>query len=364
MAELAPEVKRVLLLAPPMEPRGTSEYGLNLARELKRREVDVTLFCAPGSRPGTLDRAQIPVQTFACLDSSLLHLMEGKRFIRAVQDFNPQVVHVQSVAVAAGGRSLRRQLSAPIVLTVHSRPKKSRKFRKACRQAGGIIVTSQSLREELVNRAGVDKSKIRVITNGIDVEHLTSRRVRPIFSSQVPVVGSVGPAEQQRGHELFIEAAARLIRSGVDCQFVVAGKGDQVPALRRLMHKLGLESRMTFVEDFSSYEEVLDAFDVVVQSSLVDVSGFSILESMAQGRPVIAFNTGTACDIIEDQKSGFLVPRGDVDAIAAAIRRSTEDRELARQVGMCARERVRANHDIRAIADQILDFYAHLVAGG
>ena len=72
-----------------------------------------------------------------------------------------------------------------------------------------------------------------------------------------------------------------------------------MPPLRRLASSLGLDSYVTFVDDLYSYDQVLDATDVVVQSSQVDVSGFSILKAMGYGRPVIAFNTGTACEIIE-----------------------------------------------------------------
>ena len=188
-----------------------------------------------------------------------------------------------------------RRVPVPVVLTIHWPPRRPAAFRRLAARVSGIIATSQDVREELVNASRVDKGKIVVIRNGIDWASLATREVRPILSDTRPVVGSVGPVERARGHELFLKAAAQLARSAKDLHFVVAGRGEQLPALRRLADELKLDEKLTFATDFASYDEVLGAIDIVVQSSQVDVSGLSILESMGRGRPVIAFNTGTAC---------------------------------------------------------------------
>ena len=116
--------------------------------------------------------------------------------------------------------------------------------------------------------------------------------------------------------------------------------------------------------DFSSYGEVLDALDVVVQSAPVDVSGFSILEAMARGRPVVAFNTGTACEMLETGKTGILVQRGDVDGLAQAIEELAENTERAREMGQAARTKVAQDFNIKKVAGMILTFYARLCAAG
>jgi glycosyltransferase involved in cell wall biosynthesis len=375
MAAQSPKIERVLFIAPQMEPRGTSEYTVNLAKEFKRRGVEVAVFCVPGLMLDALRTEQIPVTIFDHLESKWFRFTQAKSLLAAAERFSPQVVHGQTVRVSRPLRSLARyaslaadeQPSAPIVLTVHWPPRARTAFRSlADRTLSGIIATTQDVREGLVNAFGVDKAKIAVVPNGIDVDAsaASSRKMRPIFSGFRPVVGSVGPVETARGHELFVQAVARLVRAGKLLQFVVAGEGDELPQLCRLASRLGLDKHLTFVRDFASYDEILSALDIVVQSSQVDVSGFSILEAMAHGRPVIAFNTGTACEMLETGKTGILVRRGDVDGLAQAIEDLAENTERAREIGQAARTKVAENFNIKDVADMTLAFYARLCAVG
>ena len=142
----------------------------------------------------------------------------------------------------------------------------------------------------------------------------------------------------------------------------MGGRGEGVPELRRLIRSLGLERCVTLSTDFSVYEDILGALDVVVQHSLVDVSGFSILEAMGHGRPVVAFNTGTACEMVEEKKTGLLVPKGDVPALADAIQYLLSDVSVARQMGENARKSVAEKFNIRTIARQTLGYYRSILA--
>jgi glycosyltransferase involved in cell wall biosynthesis len=357
MADEGVRVKNVLLVAPRMQARGTSEHTVNLARELKEAGVEVAVFCAPGPVLTTLERDGIPFQTFPHLERFGFRWGERRAFVTAVERFAPQ-----GFAVARALMHLAKGSRPPLVLTAHWVPARCRRLRRLTRRFRGIIATTQDVREELVNDCGVARAKVRVIPNGIDVARLEEHQVPPIFGNVVPAVGSLGPIEEERGHELFVRAAAIVVRKWPSVQFVIAGEGRELPGLARLVAALGLDRAVTLARDLTAYEDVLDALDVVVQSSLVDVSGYSILEAMGHGRPVIAFNTGTACEIIEDRATGLLIPKGDVDALAAAIETLIGNPNLARQIGQNAREAVRERFDARVLARQMLQYYADLLA--
>ncbi len=361
MAEGRVQVGKALLVAPRLEPRGTSRYTVGLARELQRLGVEVSVFCAPGLMLAELHSAGVPVQTFDHLECMGWHFGERKAFRRAVEGLSPQIVHGQSFRAAGALGLLAGKDGLPLVLTVHWMPPRPRVLRRLARKLRGIIATTQAVREAVVNQCGIEGVKVRVIPDGIEVGRAGAQQPPPIFRSRVPAVGSLGPVEEMRGHELFVRAAAMLVRKGVSAQFVVAGEGGQLPELRKLLTKLGMDGHITLARDFASYADVLDALDVVVQNSLVNISGFSILESMGHGRPVIAFNTGTACEIIEDEQTGVLIPKGDVEALAAAIERLIVDSALARRMGQNARERVTEKFNIRTVAQQTLDYYAELL---
>ncbi|MFO8007108.1 MAG: glycosyltransferase family 4 protein [Candidatus Brocadiia bacterium] len=355
-------VRKVLLLAPQMEARGTSAYTVNLARELQESEVDVGVFCVPGPSQAVLAREGVPTQVFDRLSGLGFRLARG-RFLGAVEEFAPQLVHAQSYRATTALKLLNRRTDAALLLTIHGMPASRRSLRRLSRGLDGIIATTQSVREGLVNQCKVNRRKIQVIHNGIDVDSVPEDAIPPPFQGRSPVVGSVGPVEERRGHELFAQAAAILVRGGSTAQFVIAGMGEELPELRKLVGRLGLERYMTIATDFAEYEEVLGALDVVVQSSLVDVSGFSILEAMGYQRPVIAFNTGTACEMIEDSRTGLLVPKGDVEALADAIRSLITDKERAQQMGRAARESVREKFNVRTLARDTLQFYGEVLSG-
>ncbi len=361
-AEEPPDVGKVLLVAPEMQPRGTCEYTLNLARELKRRDVDLSVFCSEGGMLGALEDLVVDVRTFKRLDRSSFFPGPRRRFLKAVEDCAPDIVHGQSFSIAPALRLIRRK-DVPMVLTVHWRPRRARAFRRFARSLAGIIATTQDVREEIVNQCRVPRQKVKVIHNGVDPERLEAAEMRPVFSGRVPVVGSLGPVEEMRGHELFVRAVAILVTRGVKAQFVVAGKGDRVPELRRLITDLDIDRWVTVSSEFGSYTEVLDALDIVVQSSQMDVSGYSILEAMGHGRPVVAFNTGTACEMVEDKATGLLVSKGDVPALADAVQYLLSDTNVAMQMGEKARAAVTRRFSIAAIASETLRFYGDVVRG-
>ena len=357
-------IGKVLFLAPRPEARGTSAHTAHLARELKARGLDVVVFCAPGPSLPVLTDTGVPVTTFPHMETLGIHFAERRRVRAAVEAFAPRLIHVQSLRMAGTARLLSRCATVPLVLTVQTDPRHRRRFRCLSRHFQAIVATTQNTREELVNRCGVERGKVRVIPAGMDVARLDQAGIAPIFGTAVPAVGSLGPVEAHRGHELFIRAAAVLVAEGAKAQFVVAGEGGEVPGLRKLVKSLGLERCVTLATSFADYAEVLDALDIVVQSSLVDISGFSILSAMAYGRPVVAFNTGTACEMIEEGKTGLLATKGDVNALAAAVRRLLGDRELARRLGENARRRVHEEYDIRSVAAGMLGLYSDLLSAG
>ena len=354
-------VARVALAAARMDPRGTSEYTLNLARELKASGVDVAVFCAPGPLVERLQTADVDVATFPHLASGRLRLRERARLLEAVREFDPQLVHAQSLRVAPCLRLLAKDGSTPLALTVHWVPEGLRTMRRLSELVSGIIVPTQAVRQGLVNQCRVPREKIKVIANGVDIAAIDEADVPAIFGTDVAVVGSLGPIEAGRGHDLFARAAAQLMGRGVTAQFVVAGAGEGVRELRKLVADLGLEHHMTLATDFAAYQDVLRAPDIVVQSSQVDVSGFSILEAMGHGRPVIAFNTGTACELIKDRQTGMLIPKGDVAALVDAIGELVADPETARRIGEQARRRVRERFNVRALARQTMQYYEDIL---
>jgi len=177
----------------------------------------------------------------------------------------------------------------------------------------------------------------------------------------------VGRLVERKGVAHLIEAIARLGPTGP--QLEIVGEGPERPALEALAHRLGVAQQVMFRGKVAPHE--LQASyaraAVCVLPSVLDARGDTeglgvvLLEAMNHGTPVIASRVGGIPDIVEDGVSGLLVPPGDADALAAALRRVGDDPALAHRLGQSGRRRLREQFSWPAIVQRWLDLYAGLV---
>jgi len=177
----------------------------------------------------------------------------------------------------------------------------------------------------------------------------------------------VGRLVERKGVAYLIEAIARLGPLGPRLEIV--GDGPERPGLEALAQRLGVADRVVFRGKIPP-EELQASYAraaVCVLPSVLDARGDTeglgvvLLEAMNHGTPVIASRVGGIPDIVEDGVSGLLVPSGDADALAAAVRRVRDDPALARRLGEAGRRRLRDQFSWPAIVQRWLDLYTGLV---
>jgi glycosyltransferase involved in cell wall biosynthesis len=162
------------------------------------------------------------------------------------------------------------------------------------------------------------------------------------------VVGTVGNRNPQKGHEYLIRAVSSLRRDYPEVVLRVLGSVSPVhPAyeagLQRELKEAGLDRRsIGSIEQGMSVADVLPGFDVFVLASVPRSEGLptAILEAMACGVPIVATRVGGVSEIVEEGKTGYLVPPRDPPALADAVSRLLRDDELRADLGRCARKLV------------------------
>lgn len=197
------------------------------------------------------------------------------------------------------------------------------------------VAVSESTREDLVGR-GLSGEGMEVIPNGIDVERYTPD---PGEKTVSPTLVFVGRLKEYKHVDLVIEAVAALDRRDVDVELHVAGKGDQEESLRRLARRLGVEEKVRF-RGFVSEEEKLHLLRsawIHVLTSPKEGWGISSLEAAACGTPTVASDAPGLRESVVDGETGFLVPHGDVEAVASALERLIRRPELRAAMGERAR---------------------------
>ena len=207
----------------------------------------------------------------------------------------------------------------------------------ALARAARIVCPSRSLSELAAGWGeGGAAGRAQVLPNPVDPPALPPReelRARHALSGDTLVfAGRLAP---QKSLDVALRALARL----PDVQLVLAGDGPERQRLHGLATELGLDGRVRFLgpQPRQAIFELLAAADAVVLPSSWENFPHVLVEALAVGTPVVATDTGGVREIVDDGVAGLLVPAGDADALAAAVRRVLGDPELrARLAGAAA----------------------------
>jgi glycosyltransferase involved in cell wall biosynthesis len=227
---------------------------------------------------------------------------------------------------------------------------------------------------DALGAAGVSRDHLRIVPSGVNSEHfhpadLSQReeaRARLGIAQSDFLVGTVGMLEERKGHRYLLEAIAIVNRardaaSRIKC--AMAGEGAMRDELGSLARELGIASDILFLGMVSDSRQLLDALDVFVFPSLKEGLGVALLEAMACGLPVVATRAGGVIDIVEDNRSGLLVPPRDSASIASAIASLAKDASGRSLLGSAARVRVAENFSMDAMTRNTISLYRACLDG-
>ena len=192
---------------------------------------------------------------------------------------------------------------------------------------------SESTAEDLVSR-GLPREHVRVIYPGVSFDRYTPDAA---LRSAHPTFAYVGRLKKYKGVDLVIRAFAAL--GDPRAVLEIAGAGDYRGALEALAHALDLGARVRFLGFISEAEKLalLRRAWAVALASPKEGWGLTNVEAEACATPVVASNSPGIRESVRDGETGFLVPHGDVAAMAAAFRRLAASRELVAAMGAKAR---------------------------
>jgi glycosyltransferase involved in cell wall biosynthesis len=235
-----------------------------------------------------------------------------------------------------------------------------------------FVANSEAVKADVVSREGVDPDRIRVIHNAVQPpEPMTSaerqrRRAGWSASDETIVIGCVANYKPFKGLELLLRVAARLTRDGGgrDIRFVLVGDGKHRPELEGLRGELGLEDVVVLNGVEPEARNVYGAFDIAVLASEAEGLPNVVLEAAAAGLPIVATAAGGTVEIIDDGKTGLLVPIGDEDAFLDAVARLCDNPDERRRLGDAARSEVAERFGVPRMIDEFSALYRELAGGG
>jgi glycosyltransferase involved in cell wall biosynthesis len=215
-----------------------------------------------------------------------------------------------------------------------------------------------------------DPARVRVITNGVDVDTLrppadrTALRVDIGLPTDVPIIGSIGRLEPVKNYQLALRAFARLgATPGAPPIMVLAGDGSERASLEALARELGVAPRVKFLGWRDDTERLYGAFDVFTLTSRSEGTSVSLLEAMSSGVCPVTTDVGGNRAVLGPGLESLLVPGDDAEALAAAWQRQLADPVLRAALGTQARRRVAAGFSLTRMVEQHVSLYRELLAG-
>ncbi|MEK9183289.1 MAG: glycosyltransferase family 4 protein [Patescibacteria group bacterium] len=352
--------QKILYIVTQAEWGGAQKYVFDLATNLTD-EFDVTVAAgADGSSRELLDKlvgAGIKNFTFKHLKRDInlwrdiLAIFEIAKFLRQ-NHFD--IIHLNSTkAGVIGTMAARLNKRRPkIIYTAHGwaylepLPFYKRWLylimeKIAARLRDYTIILSEK-EKQIALQNGTAKSKaVSVIPNGINFNNLhffakeESRQKLNLDQNKI-IIGAIANLYKTKGLEYLMKAVAEL-----KAQLIIIGEGPERKSLEEKIKQKNITDQVVLAGHLPEAAKFIPAFDIFVLSSIKEGFPHTLLEAMAAGLPIVATAVGAIPEILENQKTGLIVPPANTQALAGAITSLIKNPEFAQQLGMNAKEAIK-----------------------
>ncbi|MDZ7288506.1 MAG: glycosyltransferase family 4 protein [candidate division KSB1 bacterium] len=357
---------QILCLNPGQDVGGAEVYLANIARHLAQRHTLYLLVHPSDSIVEYFQRElpSLPLETAAMTYTGLPRLLAKTSQI--IREKRIDVVHINGRRPVVLAPFLKLKCGQPkVLLTFHSSYfNRDETLVKALalwllhflplHWCDRVIAVSDKVYRERRWQL-FPKKKLRLIKNGIPMEQFAlSEQIRQSLRAEIRqkyelhdaiVVGEVGRLVHGKGQHILLKALALCRQMGYDCKALLVGDGPSRFELENLSRSLQIESCVILTGHQPDTRPFLAAMDIFALPSLNEGLPLSLLEAMAMGLPVIATRSGGILEVIEDGKTGLLLPSIDAKSLARRLKELNEKKTLRQQISHNAQAFVRDQFD-------------------
>jgi glycosyltransferase involved in cell wall biosynthesis len=287
---------------------------------------------------------------------------------RMLRELRVDVIHSHEFTMSVYGTAASLLLQRPHVITMHGNETMTKVLRRrialrwAFRNSHASVGCSRSTTETLEKDLGLRRGEIGVVLNGVPVPHGSPDSVRREIGCTEGefLLFAAGTLVPRKGHMVLLQALRRLSEMGcvVPWRLAIAGWriGEEPARLDAFIAEHALGSKVHLLGQRNDIANWLAAADVFVMPSLWEGLPLAILEAMLARKAIVATATSGIPEAIVNDEHGLLVPPGDAEALAAALRRVLEDSSLRARLASAAFARAEREFTIEAMTDR----YEHL----
>ncbi|UZD23931.1 glycosyltransferase [Algoriphagus halophytocola] len=365
---------RVLHCIETISSGGVEKVRLNYTRIMSNDFFELKIVCtqAKGQIRSELESLGVEVIAIGTFNHPF-EIRKYRKLLQVIQAFKPHIIHgavFEGNSMAFVGKLFG---GVPIsILEETSDPKfRSKRANQLLgfysRFANAVIGISPAVIEYLKNQVGVPNQKLKLIPNGVDIPMPTNPKVIQILKDKLQiregdvVVGAVGRVYNQvKRFSDILEAMAIL--SLPHLKFILIGNGPDLESLKEQASSLGLQDQAHFV----GYEADPNAFyglmDVFCVPSLQEGFGLVAVEAMFHHLPVIASQVGGLKDVVQEGKTGYLIPPLSPDLMAEKIKNLIENPTLRSSMGERGKQRALENYTSERYCKEVEKLYLELLS--
>ena len=330
---------KILQVLPALEQGGVEWDAVELALALKAQGVENGIASAGGSLVAKVASAGVAHHELPLATKSPLKIIaNAKRIAKLVKEGGYDLVHVRSRAPAWSVKIAAKRARFPWLATYHgvygTKPEWFKLwYNRVMLQGLKTICVSNYVQRHVESTYHPPEGQLVTIHDGADTsrffpeavssESTANYRASLGFAADTPLVVMAGRLTRWKGQHILLEAVVRMRHEKVGVLFVGSDQGriEYSNELKALAAKLPDGKRAVFFDRSDDMPLVYAAGTVAVNASSGQPEAFGrvIPEAQAMGTLVVGTAHGGACETIEDGKTGFLVPPGDVDSLAAKL---------------------------------------------
>jgi glycosyltransferase involved in cell wall biosynthesis len=327
---------------------GAERFAIGLAMNLPRDRFESWLCTTRDDEEAAIEmvrEAQIPHVNLGRRTKWDVHRLAGLATLLRREHFD--ILHTHMFGSNVWGALIGSACRVPVIVAhEHSWSYEGEPLRAwldgrvVGRLATRFVAVSSADGRRMATRERVPIDKIVVMPNGYvpsPTETDGDFRAELGLSPHTPLIATAAILRPEKRVDLVIEAHARVVGSIPDAHLAIAGDGECRGELEHQARALGLNGLVHFLGMRSDVDSILRAADVAASGSDREGSPLLMFECMASGTPLVATDVGGLRDVVEDGRTGLLVPRRDVNALAGGVVALLSDPARRTEIAAAAR---------------------------
>ncbi|MGB9006902.1 MAG: glycosyltransferase family 4 protein [Candidatus Aminicenantales bacterium] len=356
---------------------GGQRTVLLLARNLDRRKFEISVASAPaGPLVEELRKAGVRYHPLKLEKTLSLRILGDIR--RVLEENSVEILHTHGGVAGLYGRLAARKSRIKVIHTVHGlhylhyrNPILRQAYidleRRLGRSTDALVFVCRADLEKGKGLRLAPESKMHVIRNGVDLGLLKpggeAKKLKMELGLQTarPLIGTVARLHRQKGLTYLIQAAPQIRSSFPGAKIVVVGGGPLRQELEQEAVRRGVGDVLLFLGERSNVPDLLNLFDVFVLPSLWEGLPYVLVEAAYLRKPIVATAVDGNPEVIEDGKTGLLIPPADPSALAATVILLVQDKTLAGRLAKAARFAIPPRFGLKKMIGETQQLYQDLV---